>query len=195
MFMLGWDFENDTCSRFWRCNLIKICVKSYDMNSTLGSIVPLAMFYIENQLRFFSAKRLWIWYFLSEIRPRFAYISYFFIWAPGPQPKEIQLVCLLLNSVCDAFETCLMWLWLMKMPAQNLFKLLMMVKMMLREANLEISSGSGQLGKGLKRAFWQFGDSLELFGFILELACPSDSTQPSGILFLWQYLSYIHSWQ
>ena len=149
----------------------------------------------DNRLRFSIAKRLWIWYFLSEIRPRFAYISYFFIWAPGPQPKEIQLVCLLLNSVCDAFETCLLWLWLMKMPAQKLLKLLMMLKMMLREANLAISSGSGQLGKGLKRAFWQFGDSLELFGLILELACPNDSTQPSGILFLWQYLSYIHSWQ
>ena len=44
MFMFGWDFEVDTCSRFWSWNLIKICVKSYDMNSTLGSVVPLAMF-------------------------------------------------------------------------------------------------------------------------------------------------------
>ena len=30
---------------FWNC-LIKICVISCDMNSTLGSVVPLAMFYV-----------------------------------------------------------------------------------------------------------------------------------------------------
>ena len=50
--MLGWDFELDTRSRFWRY-LIKICVwtcdmtsRSYfgEMNSSLGSVVPLAMF-------------------------------------------------------------------------------------------------------------------------------------------------------
>ena len=39
-----WDFEVDTCSRFWRWNLIKICVRTCNMNSTLGSVVPLAMF-------------------------------------------------------------------------------------------------------------------------------------------------------
>ena len=43
--MFGWDFEVDAWSRFWRWNLIKICVRTCDINSTLRSIVPLAMFY------------------------------------------------------------------------------------------------------------------------------------------------------
>ena len=42
--MFAWDFEVDAWSRFWRWNLIKICVWTCDMNSTLGSVVPLAMF-------------------------------------------------------------------------------------------------------------------------------------------------------
>ena len=42
--MFGWDFEVDAWSRFWRWNMIKICVWTCDMNSTLGSVVPLAMF-------------------------------------------------------------------------------------------------------------------------------------------------------
>ena len=46
MFMFGWDFEVDTCSWFWRWNLIQICVRICDMNSTLGSVVPLAMFWV-----------------------------------------------------------------------------------------------------------------------------------------------------
>ena len=40
--VFGWDFEVDAWSKFW--NLIKICVWTCDMNSTLGSVVPLAMF-------------------------------------------------------------------------------------------------------------------------------------------------------
>ena len=44
MLLFGWDFEVDTWSRFWWWNLIKICVWTCDMNSTLGSVVPLAMF-------------------------------------------------------------------------------------------------------------------------------------------------------
>ena len=53
MLMFGLDFEVDVWSRLWRWNLIKICVRSCDMtqrsyfgkqNSTLGSVVPLAMF-------------------------------------------------------------------------------------------------------------------------------------------------------
>ena len=52
MLMYGWDFEVDAWSRFWRC-LMKICVRICDMTSrsyfgkmtsTLGSVVPLAMF-------------------------------------------------------------------------------------------------------------------------------------------------------
>ena len=42
--MFGWDFEVDAWSRFLGWNLIKICVWTCDMNSTLGSVVPLAMF-------------------------------------------------------------------------------------------------------------------------------------------------------
>ena len=45
--MIGWDFEVDAYSRFWRWHLIKICVWTCDMNSTLRSVVPLAMFLIK----------------------------------------------------------------------------------------------------------------------------------------------------
>ena len=44
MLTFGWDFEVNAKSRFWNLNLIKICVRTRDMNSTLGSVVPLAMF-------------------------------------------------------------------------------------------------------------------------------------------------------
>ena len=44
--MFGWYFEVDAWSRFWRLNLIDICVWPCDMNSILGSVVPLAMFHI-----------------------------------------------------------------------------------------------------------------------------------------------------
>ena len=44
--MFGSDFEVDAWSRFLRWNLIKICVWTCDINSTLGSVVPLAMFMI-----------------------------------------------------------------------------------------------------------------------------------------------------
>ena len=62
--MFGWNFEVDAWSRFWRWNLIKICVWIRDMtsrsyfgkiNSILGSVVPLAMF--SSKLTFKS----WIW--------------------------------------------------------------------------------------------------------------------------------------
>ena len=46
MFIFGWDFEVDTCSKFWRRNLITICVRTCNMNSTLGSVVSLAMFFL-----------------------------------------------------------------------------------------------------------------------------------------------------
>ena len=43
--MFGWDFEVNAQSRFWNCNMSKICeLWSCDMNSTLWSVVPLAMF-------------------------------------------------------------------------------------------------------------------------------------------------------
>ena len=54
MLMFGWNFEVGAWSRIWRC-LIKICVRTSDLtlgsylckqNSTLGSVVPLAMFNI-----------------------------------------------------------------------------------------------------------------------------------------------------
>ena len=54
--MFGWNFEINTWSRFWRWSLTKICVWTCDMtpigyfgkmNSTLGSVVPLAMFFFK----------------------------------------------------------------------------------------------------------------------------------------------------
>ena len=51
MQMFGWDFEVDAWSIFWRWNLIKICVWTCDMNSTHGSVVPLAIFYIQSENR------------------------------------------------------------------------------------------------------------------------------------------------
>ena len=48
--MFGWDFEVDAWSRFLKWNLIKICIWSCDMNSTLGSVVPLAMFSKKNRI-------------------------------------------------------------------------------------------------------------------------------------------------
>ena len=54
--MFGWDFEDDAWSRFWRWNLIKICVWTCNMNSTLGSVVPLAMFYILTDFLYSTAK-------------------------------------------------------------------------------------------------------------------------------------------
>ena len=73
--MFGWDFEADARSRIWRC-LIKICVWTCDMtqtkdfgklNSTLGSIVPLAMFY-------YGFAFILIWFLL------FRYIVIHFCW-------------------------------------------------------------------------------------------------------------------
>ena len=46
LLMFGWDFEVDAWSRFCSWSLVKICVRICDMNSTLGSVVPLAMFYV-----------------------------------------------------------------------------------------------------------------------------------------------------
>ena len=44
--MFCWDFEVNAYSRFWNCNMFKFCeLWSCDMNSTLGSVVPLAMFH------------------------------------------------------------------------------------------------------------------------------------------------------
>ena len=47
--MFGLDFEVDVWSRFWRLSLIKIfvwtCFNFGKLNSTLGSVVPLAMCY------------------------------------------------------------------------------------------------------------------------------------------------------
>ena len=62
-----WDFGVNALSRFWILNLIKICVRSCDMNSTLGSVVPLAMFYwiignkgILCKLSEISPSKLWV---------------------------------------------------------------------------------------------------------------------------------------
>ena len=46
--MIGWDFEVSAWLKFWRWNLIKICVWTClnfgKQNSTLRSVVPLGMF-------------------------------------------------------------------------------------------------------------------------------------------------------
>ena len=66
--MFGWDFKVDAGSIFWRWNLSKLCVRTHDMtsrsyfgkmNSTLGSVVPLAMFtfFPQNPLFWFFRAR------------------------------------------------------------------------------------------------------------------------------------------
>ena len=54
MLIFGWGFEVAAWSGLWKWNLIKICLRTCDMtyrsyfgdqNSTLGSVVPLAMFF------------------------------------------------------------------------------------------------------------------------------------------------------
>ena len=50
------EVEVDAWSRFWRWNLIKICVWTCDMNSTLGSVVPLAMFFQEIEWSIYITK-------------------------------------------------------------------------------------------------------------------------------------------
>ena len=59
--MFGWDFEVNAWSRFWTWNLINI----FDMNSTFGSVVPLAMFEIDYQKVFLLCrdfKQILSWY-------------------------------------------------------------------------------------------------------------------------------------
>ena len=53
--MFGWDLKVNAQSKFRNC-LIKICIITCDMNSTLGAVVPLAMFRIQN----FSSKQMFI---------------------------------------------------------------------------------------------------------------------------------------
>ena len=57
MMIFDWGFEDAASSRLWRWNLIKICLRTCDVikksyfgkqNSTLGSVVPLAMFSLFN---------------------------------------------------------------------------------------------------------------------------------------------------
>ena len=70
--MFAWNFEVDAWSRFWRWNLIKICVWIRDMtsrcyfgymNSILGSVVPLAMF-----LKLYcQVHRGWLFYWLLQL--------------------------------------------------------------------------------------------------------------------------------
>ena len=62
--MFGWDFEVDAWSRFWRWNLIKICVWTCDKNSTLGSVVPLAMFHfcIQDSRLMDVCRKVWLYF-------------------------------------------------------------------------------------------------------------------------------------
>ena len=59
MLMFGWDFGVDAWSRFWKWIVIKICVRNCDMNSTLGSDVPLAMFLLFICLLYIYIKDVW----------------------------------------------------------------------------------------------------------------------------------------
>ena len=43
--IFGWDFEGNAKSRSWNWNLTKTGARTCVMNSTLGSVVPLAMFH------------------------------------------------------------------------------------------------------------------------------------------------------
>ena len=43
-----WDFEVDTCPRFWSMKFDQDLCATCDMNSTLGSVVPLAMFFFQS---------------------------------------------------------------------------------------------------------------------------------------------------
>ena len=65
--MFGWDFEVDAWSRFLKWNLIKICIWSCDMNSTLGSVVPLAMFSKLHHHRYLLSGGLLRSFFLSDL--------------------------------------------------------------------------------------------------------------------------------
>ena len=53
-----WDFEVDTCSRFWSMKFDQDLCATCDMNSTLGSVVPLAMFHF---LHAKWSRKLWFW--------------------------------------------------------------------------------------------------------------------------------------
>ena len=48
MLIFGWDFKVNAWSRFRNWSLIKIC----DVNLTLGSVVPLALFFMKMQSNF-----------------------------------------------------------------------------------------------------------------------------------------------
>ena len=71
--MFGWYLNS--CARFWRSNLIKICFRSCDMtsrsyfgeqNSTLGSVVPLAMFHnlVREAKKWLKRSKVWYPYLI-----------------------------------------------------------------------------------------------------------------------------------
>ena len=77
MLIFGWCFEVAAWSRLWRWIVIKICLRACDMtlrsyfgeqNSTLGSVVPLAMF-----LLYGVCLCVDIWDFVWEYDPSFLF--------------------------------------------------------------------------------------------------------------------------
>ena len=52
------ELNADVWLRFWRWNLVEICVRTcyFDQNWTLGSVVPLAMFFKSPSHRYTNAK-------------------------------------------------------------------------------------------------------------------------------------------
>ena len=89
--MFGWDFEDKIQSRFWYCNLFKICeLWSSDMNSTLRSVVPLAMFQTLPVQATWSHKEL---------------IHHF---GPKPNPYLTPPCMLMAPTICMEMEHCLL---------------------------------------------------------------------------------------
>ena len=97
--MFGWDFEDDAWSRFWRWNLMKICVWTCDKNSTLGSVVPLAMFLFKNKWSYFAFS------FWSQIFPFSIFIPRG-VLLQSPMPcVDLAAFALMLVSGCGRWET------------------------------------------------------------------------------------------
>ena len=108
MSMFSWDFEVDSWLRFWRWNLSKLCVRTHDMtsrsyfgkmNSTLGSVVPLAMFvyvfYCKNVFLSSTSSLIFTQGTSSAPMP----------WHPYHFSRHVP--------TCDAWhDTCDIWKWL-----------------------------------------------------------------------------------
>ena len=111
MSMFSWDFEVVSWLRFWRWNLSKLCVRTHDMtsrsyfgkmNSTLGSVVPLAMFHhwalLKTRIRGFHAN----FHFAALTSP----LQLLLVLCPPPLSFELasSALCWLVVSVAPQIE-------------------------------------------------------------------------------------------